>query len=73
MVALKLTVFGEAVGVVFAHEMLAKLKVANGDTLFAVETSNGYLLTTANAAADELALGREFVDDYWETFRALGK
>jgi bifunctional DNA-binding transcriptional regulator/antitoxin component of YhaV-PrlF toxin-antitoxin module len=37
-------------GAVIPKEMLARLKVGKGDTLFAVETSSGYLLTPYDPA-----------------------
>jgi len=45
MLKLKLTKIGTSTGAVLPKEMLARLKVEKGDTLFAVETPSGYLLT----------------------------
>ena len=74
MVALKLTAVGTSTGAVIPKEMLARLKVGRGDTLFAVETPSGYLLTPYDPAVEEqLSLGREFMAEYRETFRALAK
>ena len=74
MVALKLTAMGTSTGAVIPKEMLTRLKVGKGDTLFAVETPSGYLLTPYDPAVEEqLAAGREFMEDYRETFRALAK
>jgi putative addiction module antidote len=74
MVALKLTAMGTSIGAVIPNEMLARLKVGKGDTLFAVETPSGYLLTPyAPAVAEQSDLGREFMAEYRETFRALAK
>jgi putative addiction module antidote len=74
VVALKLTAVGTSTGAVIPKEMLTRLKVAKGDTLFAVETPSGYLLTPYDPAVEEeLALGREFMAEYRETFRALAK
>jgi putative addiction module antidote len=74
MPALKLTAMGTSTGAVIPKEMLARLKVAKGDTLFAVETPSGYLLTPYDPAVEEqLNLGREFMAEYRETFRALAK
>lgn len=54
--------------------MRTRLKVKEGDRLFAIETSEGYLLTPYDPAVEEqLALDREFMADYRETFRALAK
>ena len=74
MVALKLTAVGTSTGAVIPKEMLARLKVGRGDTLFAVETPSGYLLTPYDPVIEEqLSLGREFMAEYRETFRALAK
>lgn len=49
-------------------------KGGKGDTLFAVETPSGYLLAPYDpAVAEQSDLGREFMAEYRETFRALAK
>lgn len=71
---IKLTTLGTSTGAVIPKEMLARLKVEKGDTLFAVETPDGYLLTPYDPAVEEqLEIGRKFMGDYRETFRALAK
>jgi putative addiction module antidote len=71
---LKLTAVGTSTGAIIPKEMLARLKVGKGDRLFAVETPSGYLLTPYDPAVEEqLRLGREFMAEYRETFRALAK
>lgn len=74
MTALKLTGIGNSVGVVLPKELLAQLRVTKGDTLFAVKTPSGLMLTPYDPAIEEqLELGREFMAEYRETFRALAK
>ena len=46
MSALKLTQIGNSVGVILPKEVLARLKVAKGDTLFVSEAANGLTLST---------------------------
>lgn len=71
---LKLTAVGTSTGAVIPKEMLVRLKLEKGDTLFAIETPSGYLLTPYDPEVEEqLRLGREFMKDYRETFRALAK
>ena len=71
---LKLTKIGTSTGAVIPREMLARLKVEKGDSLFVVETKEGYLLTPYDPEIEEqLELGREFMRDYRDTFRALAK
>ena len=45
MVALKLRKVGNSVGILLPHEVLAVLKVKQGDTLFFTESPDGYRLT----------------------------
>ena len=45
MTQLKVTTVGNSVGVVLPKDLLAKLRVSKGDTIFAVETPNGVELT----------------------------
>ena len=65
---------GTSMGAIFPKEMLAQLKVQKGDTLFAIETPDGVLLTPYDPEVDrQLASGREFMREYRDTFRALAK
>jgi putative addiction module antidote len=71
---LKLTSLGTSTGAVIPKEMLARLKVAKGDTLYAIETPGGYLLTPYDPGIDEqLTAGRQFMKKYRDTFKALAK
>lgn len=74
MNALKLTAVGTSTGMILPKEMLHRLKVKKGDTLFAIETPEGYLLTPYDPSVKEqLESGREFMKQYRETFKALAK
>ncbi len=74
MSALKLTQIGNSVGVILPKELLARLKLEKGDTLFVTETANGVTLTPYDPAIDEhLRLGREFMREYRDTFHQLAK
>jgi putative addiction module antidote len=74
MTSLKLTRIGTSTGAIIPKEMLARMKVEKGDTLFAIETKEGYLITPYDPAiADQLDAGREFMKEYRETFKALAK
>lgn len=53
MTALKLTTIGTSTGAVIPKEMLARLKVGKGDTLYAIETAGGYLITPYDPAIEE--------------------
>ena len=74
MTSLKLTKVGTSTGTIIPKEMLARMKVEKGDTLFAIETREGYLITPYDPAiAEQLDAGREFMKAYRETFKALAK
>ncbi|AUC62542.1 toxin-antitoxin system MazE family antidote component (plasmid) [Cyanobacterium sp. HL-69] len=71
---LKLTTVGSSTGTVIPKEMLSNLKVEKGDSLFAIETPNGYLLTPYDPEIEEqLKAGRTFMKQYRETFKALAQ
>ncbi|HVM82412.1 MAG TPA: AbrB/MazE/SpoVT family DNA-binding domain-containing protein [Candidatus Binatia bacterium] len=74
MLKLKITTIGSSAGVILPKEVLARLKVEKGDQLFVVETKDGYLLTPYDPSVEEqLKLGRDFMKEYRDTFRALAK
>lgn len=74
MQTLKLTKIGTSTGMVIPKEMLHRLKVEKGDSLFAIETPEGYLLTPYDPTIEEqLKAGRDFMKAYRETFKALAK
>jgi putative addiction module antidote len=74
MDTLKLTQIGNSVGVILPKEVLAKLKVSKGDTLYLTDTPYGIALTPYDPSFEQqLELGREFMREYRDTFRALAK
>jgi len=74
MFALKLTQIGNSVGVILPKEVLARLKLGKGDTVFITEAANGVMLTPYDPALDEqLQIGREFMREYRDTFHQLAK
>ena len=74
MSALKLTQIGNSVGVILPKELLARLKVAKGDSLFLTEAANGLTLTPYDPELDEqLKVGREFMREYRDTLHQLAK
>ncbi|MBV5299978.1 MAG: AbrB/MazE/SpoVT family DNA-binding domain-containing protein [Rhodoferax sp.] len=74
MTALKLTQIGNSVGVILPKEVLARLKLIKGDTVFLTESTTGLHLTPYDPELDEqLKLGREFMHDYRDTFHQLAK
>jgi putative addiction module antidote len=74
MTALKLRRYGTSTGTIIPKEMLTRLKVEKGDTLYAIETPEGYLLTPYDPAIDEqLKAGRQFMKENRDAFKALAK
>lgn len=74
MSALKLTQIGNSVGLILPKELLAKLGVTKGDTLYAVETENGIRLTTADPEFEsQMNVAREIMKRRRAVLRELAK
>jgi putative addiction module antidote len=74
MTTLKLTQIGNSVGVILPKEILARLKVQKGDSLFVSEAANGVTLTPYDPSLEgQLEAGREFMREYRDTFHQLAK
>ena len=54
--------------------MLARLKLEKGDTVYLTDTPEGLALTPLDPSFEQqLEIGREFMREYRDTFRALAK
>ena len=74
MHTLKLTQIGNSVGVILPKEVLGKLKLEKGDSVFITETPDGYAITPYDPAVEEqLQAGRDFMREYRDTFHQLAK
>jgi putative addiction module antidote len=74
MAVLKLTSVEGSVGIALPKEMLERLHVNEGDTVFALETPDGYLLTASDSEVErQLAIARNVMAEYRETLRVLAK
>ena len=74
MSTLKLTAIGTSTGVMISKEMLDRLKVGQGDNLYAIETVEGYLSTpTDPAVTEEIKFGERFMKQYCDSFKASTK
>ena len=74
MHTLKLTQIGNSVGVILPKEVLGKLKLGKGDSIFITETPDGYAISPYDPAVEEqLQAGRDFMREYRDTFRQLAK
>lgn len=74
MQALKLTQIGNSVGLILPKEVLARLKLEKGDTVYLTDAPGGVTLSPNDPTFEEqLELGREFMREYRDTFHALAK
>lgn len=74
MAALKLTQIGNSVGVILPKDLLAKLGVDKGDTLYAIDTPDGVRLTTADPDfAQHMAVARRIMKRRRNVLRELAK
>ncbi len=74
MHTLKLTQVGQAVGVVLPKELLSRLKLDKGDSVFLTEDAEGYHLTARDPSlAEQLEAGRKFMNKFHDSFQELAK
>jgi putative addiction module antidote len=67
---LKITTIGNSTGVILPKEILEKLRVSKGDTLFAVETSKGIELTPFNPeVAEQMKLAEQVMREDRDALR----
>ena len=72
MFTLRLIQIGDSQGVILPKEVLARLKLDKGATVFVTETPEGIALTPYDPALEEqLKAGREFMQEYRDTFHHL--
>ena len=74
MTTLKLTQIGNSLGLILPREVLARLKLQKGDTVFVTDAANGVMLTPYDPDLDQqLEIGREFMREYRDTFHQLAR
>jgi putative addiction module antidote len=74
MHALKLTQIGNSVGVILPRELLAKLGLTKGDTIYAVDQPDGVRLTVADPDfAAQMDVARRVMKDRRAVLRELAK
>ncbi|NWG39415.1 MAG: AbrB/MazE/SpoVT family DNA-binding domain-containing protein [Hydrogenophilaceae bacterium] len=74
MHSLKLTQIGNSVGVILPKELLARMKLEKGDTVFITETPEGLTVTPFNPeVAEQVEAGHAFMREYRDTFHELAK
>ena len=74
MVALKLINIGNSVGVVIPKDVLAKLGLGQGDTLYGIETPDGLRLSTSDPEFEaQMAVARRIMKEHRAVLRELAK
>ena len=74
MTTLKLTQIGNSGGLILPKEILARLKLGMGDSVFITDAPGGVTLTPYDLTLpDQMELGREFMHEYRDTFHQLAK
>ncbi len=71
---LKLTQIGNSVGVILPKEALTRMRVEKGQSVFLTETPEGYAITPYDPSLEEqIQAGREFMQEFRDTFHQLAK
>lgn len=74
MVALKLSKVGNSVGTVLPKEVLSRLNVGQGDTLYLTEAPDGYRLTPYEPEfAEQMEAARQIMKKRRNLLRELAK
>jgi putative addiction module antidote len=74
MVELKITTVGNSAGVVLPKEVLARLRLQKGDTVYLVETPDGYQLTPYDEAfARQVRAAEGVLRDQRDVLRELAR
>jgi putative addiction module antidote len=74
MTALKLTQIGNSVGVILPKEVLARLKLEKGDTVFVTDAVNGVTLTPYSPEFEaQMAAARAVMKKRRNVLRELAK
>jgi putative addiction module antidote len=71
---LKLIQIGDSLGIILPKELLARLQLEKGDTVFLSDTPGAVTLTPNDPSLQEqLDIGREFMRENRDTFNTLAK
>jgi len=72
--SLKLRAIGNSVGVILPKEVLARLNVGEGDTVYAVDTPDGIRLTRSNPEFEEqMEVAKRMMKRWRNVLRELAK
>ncbi|MBV8685383.1 MAG: AbrB/MazE/SpoVT family DNA-binding domain-containing protein [Alphaproteobacteria bacterium] len=71
---LKIKKFGNSAGVILPKELLARLRVAPGDTVFVTEAPDGLRITASDPDfAEKMALAEEIMREDRDILRVLAQ
>ena len=71
---LKVVTVGNSVGVILSKEILEKLRVQKGDSIFAIETSKGIELTAYNPElAEQMKIAEQVMREDRDALRKLAE
>jgi putative addiction module antidote len=74
MVKLKVTTIGSSAGIVLPKEVLSRLKIEKGDSVFLTESPDGVRITPYNPEFEEqMSLARKFMRENRDVLRELAK
>ena len=73
-ITLKLTTIGNSTGVILPKEVLAKLRVEKGDTVYLTEFPEGFLVTPYDERfARQVEAAEDFMKEYRDVLKELAK
>lgn len=74
MIQLKISAIGNSAGIILPKEVLARLKVDKGDSLFLIETPEGFRITPHDPVFEEqMAVARRVMKERRAVLRELAK
>ena len=73
-ITLKLTTIGNSTGVILPKEVLVKLRVEKGDTVYLTESPEGFLVTPYDERfASQVEAAEDFMKEYRDVLKELAK
>ena len=73
-IKLKMIGIGNSTGAVFPRELLSELNIQRGDTVIVTRGPDGFRITPYDPELEkQIEAGREIMNEYRDTLRALAK
>lgn len=74
MQTIKLRKFGNSIGAIISKEILTKMKAKDGDSLYLIETEDGYTLTPYNPEfMQQMNVAEDIMKSYRNALKVLAK